>query len=166
MTNNQNKITKEFRVLKKNWFIRIIILGAISLFILSCSQNIQNHGYIPPNSELKMIKVGVDTKKSVQELIGRPSTTGVLQNKSWYYVSSTMKHFGWREVKEIKRVVVAIRYSQSGVVENIEEFSLSDGQDIKISSRVTRGPVKDNTFLMQLLGSFGRINVPEMLQEK
>ena len=113
-----------------------------------------------------MIKVGVDTKKSVQELIGRPSTTGVLQNKSWYYVRSTMKHSGWREVKEIKRVVVAIRYSQSGVVENIEEFSLSDGQDIKISSRVTRGLVKDNTFLMQLLGSFGRINVPEMLQEK
>jgi len=153
-------------VLKKNWFIRIIILGTINVFLLSCSQNIQNHGHIPPSSELKMIEVGVDTKKSVEELIGRPSTTGVLQNKSWYYVGNTMQHYSWREVKEIKRVVVAIRFSQSGVVENIEQFSLTDGQDIKISSRITGKTVKDNTFLMQLLGSFGRIDIPEMLQDK
>jgi len=153
-------------VLKKNWFIRIIIFGTINVFLLSCSQNTQNHGHIPPSSELKMIEVGVDTKKSVEELIGRPSTTGVLQNKSWYYVGNTMQHYSWREVKEIKRVVVAIRFSQSGVVENIEKFSLTDGQDIKISSRITGRTVKDNTFLMQLLGSFGRIDIPEMLQDK
>ena len=153
-------------MLKKNWFIRTIILGTISVFLLSCSQNIQNHGHIPLNSELKSIEVGVDTKKSVQELIGRPSTTGVLQNKSWYYVGNTMQHYAWKEVKEIKRVVVAIRFSQSGVVENIERFSLTDGQDIKISSRITGRVVKDNTFLMQLLGSFGRVDIPEILQEK
>jgi len=153
-------------VLKKNWVIRTIILGTINVFLLSCSQNIQNHGHIPLSSELKAIEVGVDTKKSVQELIGRPSTMGILRNKSWYYVGNTMQHYAWREVKEIKRVVVAIRFSQSGVVENIEQFSLTDGQDIKISSRITGRIVKDNTFLMQLLGSFGRVDIPEMLQEK
>lgn len=157
-------------MLSKNWFfisfIRIIILASINVSLLSCSQVVQNHGHIPLTSELKMIRVGFDTKKSVQELIGRPSTTGVLRNKSWYYVSNTMKQYGWKEVKEIKRVVVAIRFSESGVVENIEQFSLVDGQDIKISSRVTGTKVKDNTFLMQLMGSFGRLDVPEMLQEK
>ncbi|MGY9036064.1 MAG: outer membrane protein assembly factor BamE, partial [Rhodobacterales bacterium] len=96
-------------MLRKNWFIRTIILGTVSVFLLSCSQNNQNHGHIPLSSELKSIEVGVDTKKSVQELIGRPSTTGVLQNKSWYYVGNTMQHYAWKEVKEIKRVVVAIR---------------------------------------------------------
>ena len=153
-------------MLYKNWSIRTIILMAINVFFLSCSQNIQNHGHIPLKSELKMIKVGFDTKKSVEDLIGRPSTTGVLQNKSWYYVGNTMEHYAWKEVKEIKRVIVAIRFSESGVVENIEQFSLTDGQDIKISSRVTGTIVKDNTFLMQLMGSFGRINVQEMLQDK
>ena len=77
-----------------------------------------------------------------------------------------MQHYAWKEVKEIKRVVVAIRFSQSGVVENIERFSLTDGQEIQISSRITGRTVKDNTFLMQLLGSFGRVDIPEMLQEK
>ena len=157
-------------VLNKNWFfipfIRIIILVAINMFLLSCSQNIQNHGHVPLASELKLIKVGFDTKKSVQELIGRPSTTGVLQNKSWYYVSNTMKHYAWKEVKEIKRTIVAIRFSESGVVENIEQFGLVDGQDIKISSRVTGTKVKDSTFLLQLMGSFGRLDVPDMLQDK
>jgi len=77
-----------------------------------------------------------------------------------------MKHYAWKEVKEIKRVIVAIRFSESGVVENIEQFSLSDGQDIKISSRVTGTNVKDSTFLLQLMGSFGRLDVPDMLQDK
>jgi len=155
-------------VLNKNWyfksFIRIIILVTITVPLLSCSENIQNHGHIPLTSELKMIRVGVDTKDSVQESIGRPSTKGVLQNNSWYYVSNTMKHYAWKEAKEIKRVVIAIRFSKSGIVENIEQFSLTDGNDIEISSRVTGTKVKDNTFLIQLLGSFGRLNVPEMLQ--
>ena len=153
-------------MLKKNWFIRTIILIAVNVFLLSCSQNIQNHGHIPPTSETKTIRIGFDTKASVQELIGIPSTTGVLENKSWYYVGNTMKHYGWREPQEIKRTVVAIRFSESGVVENVEEFSLVDGQNIKISSRVTGKKIKDNTFLMQLMGSFGRVDIQEILQEK
>ena len=68
-----------------------------------------------------------------------------------------------KKPQEIKRVIIAISFTQAGLVENIERYSLSDGQEIKISSRVTRKKVKDNTFLRQLLGNFGRVDIPTAL---
>ena len=141
------------------------LLSLIFIFGLysSCSSVIQSHGHVPLNSDLEKIKVGIDNKKSIESLIGKPTTAGVLNNRDWYYIGSTMKHSGWKKPQEIKRVIIAISFTQAGVVENIERYSLSDGQEIKISSRVTRKKVKDNTFLRQLLGNFGRVDIPTAL---
>ena len=138
------------------------LLSLIFIFGLysSCSSVIQSHGHVPLNSDLEKIKVGIDNKKSIESLIGKPTTASVLNNQDWYYIGSTMKHSGWKKPQEIKRVIIAISFTQAGVVENIERYSLSDGQEIKISSRVTRKKVKDNTFLRQLLGNFGRVDIP------
>ena len=137
----------------------IFIFGLYS----SCSSVIQSHGHIPLKSDLEKIKIGIDNKKFVKSLIGKPTTAGVLNNGDWYYIGSTMKHSGWKKPQEIKREIIAISFTPAGVVENIERFTLSDGQDIKISSRVTRKKVKDNTFLRQLIGNFGRVDVPTAL---
>tara|TARA_B110000008_G_scaffold87032_1_gene88908 strand:- start:390 stop:839 length:450 start_codon:yes stop_codon:yes gene_type:complete len=138
------------------------LLSLIFIFGLysSCSSIIQSHGHVPLNSDLEKIKVGIDNKKSIESLIGKPTTASLLNNRDWYYIGSTMKHSGWKKPQEIKRVIIAISFTQAGVVENIERYSLSDGQEIKISSRVTRKKVKDNTFLRQLLGNFGRVDIP------
>ena len=138
------------------------LLSLIFIFGLysSCSSVIQSHGHVPLNSDLEKIKVGIDNKKSIESLIGKPTTSSVLNNRDWYYIGSTVKHSGWKKPQEIKCVIIAISFTQAGIVENIERYSLSDGQEIKISSRVTRKKVKDNTFLRQLLGNFGRVDIP------
>ncbi len=137
----------------------------LSVLCMSCSAVIQNHGHIPLPSDLEKIKVGIDNKRSVQKLIGKPTTSGVLKNRSWYYIGSAVKHYGWKEPEEINRVVISITFNQSDVVENIQRFSLSDGQDIKISSRVTKKKIKDNNFIRQLLGNFGRIDLPSVIND-
>ena len=141
------------------------LLSLIFIFVLysSCSSVIQSHGHVPLNSDIEKIKVGIDNKNSIESLIGKPTTTSVLDNRDWYYIGSTMKHSGWKKPQEVKRVIIAISFTQAGIVENIERYSLSDGQEIKISSRVTRKKVKDNTFLRQLLGNFGRVDIPTAL---
>ncbi len=60
--------------------------------------------------------------------------------------------------KEIDRQVVAISFSDTGVVENVERFGLERGQVVPLSRRVTDTGVVDNTFLRQLLGNIGRFN--------
>ena len=60
--------------------------------------------------------------------------------------------------KEIEREVLAISFSEAGIVENIERFSLQDGNVVTLSRRVTDKTVNDNTFIRQLVGSIGRFS--------
>ena len=60
--------------------------------------------------------------------------------------------------QEIDRQVVAISFSDRGVVQNVERFGLEKGQVVPLTRRVTSSPVSDKSFIRQLLGNIGRFN--------
>ena len=131
-------------------------LGILAVvFIASCTNQDRKHGYVPDEADLEQIIVGVDTVDTVADLVGRPSTSGVLSDSGWYYVESKFRQYGPRENKEIDRTVVAISFDSDGVVENIERFGLEDGRVVAISRRVTDSNIKGISFLRQLFGNIG-----------
>lgn len=138
-------------------------LCAVFLLVSACSATYQNHGYVPSDSELQAITVGVDNRDTVAEAIGRPTSTGVLKDSGYYYVRSRFRSFAYRKPQEIDRQVVAISFDQAGVVENIERFTLEDGKVVALSRRVTDSNIKGISFLRQLLGNLGNINASEFL---
>ncbi|MEZ5714860.1 MAG: outer membrane protein assembly factor BamE [Paracoccaceae bacterium] len=136
-------------------------LGLAALAILAltaCAPVFRNHGYIPSEDELAEIVVGVDTRATVDEVIGAPSAGGVLEGGDYYYVRSRVRHFGMFEPKEIERQVLAISFNEQGVVQNIERFGLEDGRIVQLSRRVTSSSVEGKGFLRQLLGNIGGFN--------
>jgi outer membrane protein assembly factor BamE (lipoprotein component of BamABCDE complex) len=135
----------------------------LALLVTACSPVFRNHGYVPAEDELAQIQVGVDTRETVGEKIGRPSTSGLLNDEGWYYVQSRYRHFGPREPKEIERQVVAVTFDQAGRVENIARFGLEDGKVVEISRRVTQTNIKGLGLIRQLLGNFGRIQAGDVL---
>lgn len=142
-------------------------LGLCTLALLAlaaCSNIDRKHGYVPPDEDLEQIVVGVDTVDTVGDVIGRPSTSGILSNSGWYYVQSKFRAYGYRERQEIDRQVVAISFDEDGVVENIERFGLQDGNVIAISRRVTDSNIKGVTFLRQLFGSIGNFAAEQLVQ--
>lgn len=134
----------------------------LAVLVSACSPVIRNHGYVPAEDELAQVEVGVDTRETVGQKIGRPSTSGLLNDEGWYYVQSQYRHFGPREPKEIERQVLAITFNEAGVVENIARFGLEDGKVVEISRRVTETNIKGITLIQQLLGSFGRIRAEDI----
>jgi outer membrane protein assembly factor BamE (lipoprotein component of BamABCDE complex) len=132
---------------------------------VACSPVYRNHGYVPAEDELAQIEVGADTRETVGQKIGRPSTSGLLNDEGWYYVQSRYRHIGPREPKEIERQVLAITFNEAGVVENIGRFGLEDGKVVEISRRVTETNIKGITLIQQLLGSFGRLDAGSLLGE-
>ena len=125
------------------------------VFIAACTNQDRKHGYVPDEADLEQIIVGVDTVDTVADLVGRPSTSGVLSDGGWYYVESKFRQYGPRENTEVDRTVVAISFDSDGVVENIERFGLEDGRVIAISRRVTDSNIKGVSFLRQLFGNIG-----------
>lgn len=134
-------------------------VAALAVLALSgCVATVRNHGYAPSDDELQNIIVGVDTRTTVEDIIGRPSTSGVLTESAFYYLADRRRHFGVRAPQVLDRQLVAISFDGEGVVANIERFTLEDGRVVPLSRRVTDSAVQDSTFLRQLLGNLGRFD--------
>ncbi len=144
---------------------KVILIIGLVVALQACTATYRNYGYIPPEDELASIIVGIDTRDSIAETIGPPATYGVLAESSWYYMSERRRRQGPRAPEPIDRQLVAIRFDDLGVVQNIERFGLEDGQVITLSQRVTETTIRDLGIIQQLLGNFGRIDIGEILED-
>ena len=131
--------------------------------VAACSPVYRNHGYVPSEDELALVEVGKDTRETVGQKIGRPSTSGLLNDVGWFYVQSRYKHFGPRAPQEIDRQVLAVTFNEAGTVENVARYGLEDGRVVQISRRVTESNVKGLSFIQQIFGSFGRIQAGDVI---
>lgn len=138
-----------------------LAVGAL-MAAVACAPVYRNHGYVPAPDELAAIEVGVDTRDTVATKIGRPSTSGLLNDVGWFYVQSRYKNVGYREPKEIDRQVLAITFTEAGTVDNIATYGLADGRVVPISRRVTETNIKGIGFIRQLLGSFGKLRAEDL----
>ncbi|GAB4389344.1 outer membrane protein assembly factor BamE [Albidovulum sp.] len=142
--------------------------GALLLVVVAlaaCTAIYRDHGYVPREEDLAKVVVGTSTREDVARAVGRPSSTGLLTGGAWYYVGSRFRHYGMRAPQEVDRQVVAISFTEDGVVENVERFGLEDGQVVVLSRRVTDSNIKGLSFLRQLLGNIGNISAGQVLNE-
>ena len=144
--------------------IRITVIAGAGIAIASCSAQYRNHGYVPSEEDLSEVVVGVDTRDSVAESIGAPSSSGILNESGYYYIATRLRHFGPSEPKPVSRELVAISFDQAGVVSGVERYGLENGQVIPLQRLVTSSGIQDKTFLRQLLGSLGNIGPGNVLQ--
>jgi len=147
--------TRENRLAKR---LRTIVIAVCVGTLAACSATFQNHGYVPPDEDLQDIVVGVDTRATVDDVIGPPSTAGLRGGGDYYYVRSRFRTFGPTRPQVIKREVLAISFNEDDTVANIERFDLEDGNVVALSRRVTDSSVQGKGFLRQMLGNIGNIN--------
>jgi outer membrane protein assembly factor BamE (lipoprotein component of BamABCDE complex) len=142
---------------------QLVMAGCIVL-LSACSAVYRDHGYVPEDSDLELVQIGVSTRQDVADFVGRPSAAGLLNDQGWYYVQSKFKHLGPKKPEEIDRQVVAITFDQAGIVENVERFGLADGRVVPLSRRVTESNIKGVGFLRQLFGNFGRFRAGDFIK--
>ncbi len=109
------------------------------------------------------MQVGVDTRDSVAQVIGTPTAGGILDPSGYYYVASKFRHYGFFAPEEVDREVLAVRFTPSGTVSNIERFGLSEGRVVALSRRVTDDNIANVSFLRQLFGSLGNFDAGALL---
>lgn len=143
--------------------IRSVVFGLALLSLAACVERIRAHGYVPDEEQLSQITVGVDTRDTVSDVLGAPSTSGLIDDSGYYYIRSSFRHFGPTQPKVIEREVVAVTFDSGGVVQNIERFSLQDGRTVVLSRRVTDIDGRNNGLLRNLLRNLGRFDPASVL---
>jgi outer membrane protein assembly factor BamE (lipoprotein component of BamABCDE complex) len=140
------------------------VVGLSVALTVACTPLYRNHGYVPSEEELASIVVGTDTRETIATKIGRPTASGLLNDVGWYYVQSRYKTVGPRAPEEIERQVVAVTFTEAGIVQDVGRYGLEDGQVIALSRRVTDDGIKGIGFIRQLLGSLGKLDASQLLK--
>ena len=151
-------------VLVRSFGLKSAATGLAFLALAGCSPQFRNHGYLPDETELAALVVGVDTRVEVDEAFGVPAMSGLQQSGGYYYVHSRVRHLTYKEPEVIERNVVAISFDDENVLTNIGRYSLKDGQFIVLSRRVTEGGDLTAGVLRQLLANIGNISADSFLE--
>jgi len=121
--------------------------------LLSCTPVVSQRGYLPDPIGEASIKVGTDTKTTVQDRLGDPSTEATFGGDAWYYISSVEKQISFFDPRVENRSILALYFDKDGKISNIRHYSLKDGHVVAFETHETPAKGRELTFLQQLLNA-------------
>ncbi len=136
----------------------MLALVLVMATLAACGGQYRNHGYMPLAEDVDALIVGVDTRDSIIEVMGVPTTGGVLTEEAMYYVRSRVHHKGYVKPNEIQRDVLVLSFDKNQILRNVERFGIEKGKLIRLEHRVTEAPGGDRSILQQIIGSIGGFN--------
>jgi outer membrane protein assembly factor BamE (lipoprotein component of BamABCDE complex) len=139
-------------------FCKQLALVLVMATLAACGGQYRNHGYMPLAEDVDALIVGVDTRDSIIEVMGVPTTGGVLTEEAMYYVRSRVHHKGYVKPNEIQRDVLVLSFDKNQILRNVERFGIEKGKLIRLEHRVTEAPGGDRSILQQIISSIGGFN--------
>jgi outer membrane protein assembly factor BamE (lipoprotein component of BamABCDE complex) len=138
---------------------KLSVAGLAIVVLGGCAAQVRQHGYVPEEADLQQIVPGVDTRATVEDLVGVPTSAGVLNDSGFYYIQSQVRHYGWNRPEVIDREVVAVSFDSAGVVENITTYGWEDGKVVALNRRVTKSGDGEISFIRKLFGNIGGLSL-------
>jgi len=133
-----------------------VALAAASL--AACVPTVDQRGNLPEPDRLAQIQPGTTTRAQVAKILGTPSSTGVFDDKNWYYISRRTKQLAFFDPDVLDQQVYIVNFDDKGVVRGVDHKELKDGREIAPAPGATPAPGRELTFLEQVLGNIGRFS--------
>jgi len=132
-----------------------MLIGAV---VAGCVPTLDKRGNLPEPDKLAQIHPGSTTRDQVAQILGTPSSTGVFDDKRWYYISRETKQVAFLDPDVLDQQVYIVNFDDRGIVRDIDHRGPKDGRDIAPAPGATPAPGRELTFLEQVLGNIGRFN--------
>lgn len=125
--------------------------------VSACNPALRSHGHRYSLDEEPVITPAEDTRQTVLQRFGNPSTTGVFEEDTWYYISSTRETLAYLRPATRDRRVIAVTFNAEGVVAEVEEYGLEDGRVVAYSETETPTRGRELSVIEQILGNVGSL---------
>src|SRR5262249_28460908 len=106
--------------------MRVAALAISSLVLLGCTPLMETRGYLPEHAVEGSIKIGADTKTTLLDRLGDPSTQATFSGDSWYYISSRQKRVAFFNPTVLSRTILAVHFDKDGKVTDVKHYGLQD----------------------------------------
>jgi len=137
-----------------------ILALAATAMVKACSPIRSYHGYQADETKPADIEPGEDTRSTVLARLGSPSTKSVFDDNTWFYMSSQYSSIAYFKPKITEREIVAIKFGEDDVVDEIVQYDADDGEVLQYASRKTETRGRQLGLLEQLFGNAGTIRLP------
>jgi outer membrane protein assembly factor BamE (lipoprotein component of BamABCDE complex) len=124
----------------------------------ACAPDVEQRGDLPTKNEIGQIHPGKTTKDQVVKILGTPSSIGVFDPNSWYYISKRTSQTAFFEPRTTDQQVYVVDFNKDGVVSAVDHKGLKDAADIRPAPGATPAPGRELTFLEQVIGNLGRFS--------
>lgn len=139
----------------------ILAISLLTLPLAGCLTPARDyHGYVADEAQPREITPGDDTRSTVLAQLGSPSTKSLFDEDTWIYMSDIQERFAFLKPKVVSRSVVAIRFGEDDMVEEVLEYDVNDGQIINYASRETPTRGRELGFWEQIFGTVGAVRLP------
>ena len=128
------------------------------ILLISACANTVNRGHLKEDEAISSIKEGVTTKAEVVKGLGSPSSESSFGNPTWFYVSSIRQTRSVFAPEVVDQHVIEIAFDSNNVVTSLKQYSLKDGKNVEIASRVTPTEGQHLGVFEQMLSNLGRFN--------
>ena len=132
--------------------------GLLAIGLGACVASVDQRGNLPEPEKIAQIQPGSTTRDQVVKILGTPSSTGIFNDKSWYYISRKTKRVAFFDPDVLDQQVYVVNFDGKGVVNSVDHKDLKDGRDIEPAPGATPAPGRELTFVEQVLGNIGRFN--------
>jgi outer membrane protein assembly factor BamE (lipoprotein component of BamABCDE complex) len=137
---------------------KIPCLALLAIVLAACAPTVAERGNLPEPEKLAEIHPGTTTREQVAKILGTPSSTGVFDDKNWYYISRKTEQISFLDPDVLDQQVYIVNFDDKGVVKGVGHKDLKDGREIEPAPGATPAPGRELTFLEQVLGNLGRFN--------
>ncbi len=138
-------------------YIHLILATVI---ISACSPFIDNRGFNHETLDISKIAIGTDTKETVMEKFGSPSTTALYPSKpgrsdtKWYYITKQTSTKAFFKPETLSQQTVAICFNEKGIVDDILKI---EGETIvSMNPEKTVSTGYESNVMRDIFGNFGR----------
>ncbi|HUO90592.1 MAG TPA: outer membrane protein assembly factor BamE [Rhizomicrobium sp.] len=135
--------------------MRKTVLVLAALAVIGCTPVVNQRGYLPDPEAEAAIGVGKDTKTSIQQRLGFPSTEATFpaSGDAWYYITSVEKQIAFFDPTVQSRAILAVYFDKDGKVTDLKHYTLKDGHIVAFETRETPTKGRELTFLQQLFNA-------------
>ncbi len=141
--------------------LAILAASVFALPLTGClSPSLDFHGYIPDEVQPYEIKPDEDTRSSVIAQLGSPSTEGLFDTNTWFYVSDVQERFAFYKPEVSDRTITAIKFGEDDKVDEVLRYTAEDGQVISYAARETATRGRELGLLEQIFGTVSSVRLP------
>ena len=135
------------------------LIFILLLFTISCSTNkvSKNHGYKSLETKYEKIKINVNNKNDITDIIGPPSSKSDFNENKWLYferrkTNQSIVKLGVKKIE--KNNILIVEFNSRGILIDKKLLDLNKMNDLKFAKSTTEKDFTQNNFIFNIFTSF------------